>query len=160
MQRLRLARLRLRSRVEVRGRPRVERGVRIAVRAGARVVLEDGCVLGAGCRIEAHGGSVRIGPGARLGERCVLVALAGVDVGAGCVVGDWAALSDAGPTFDDPELPTRAQPLRAQAVRVGDGARIGPHAVVLETVAPAAEIQPYAVVGGEPHTRAAAHRSA
>ena len=42
-----------------------------------RVRLEDGCLLGAGCRIEANAGTVRIGPGARLGERSVLVSLRG-----------------------------------------------------------------------------------
>ena len=66
---------------------RVERGVRVSVAPGARVRLEDGCLLGEGCRIEAKAGTVRIGPDARLGARSVLVALAGIDVGAGA----WSA---------------------------------------------------------------------
>ena len=141
----RLALLRLRGRLEVRGRVHVERGARISVARGARVVLEDGCRLGAGCRIEASGGTVRIGPGALVGERSVLVALAGIDVGAGCVVGDWAVISDAEPTFEDAERPTRLQPLRAAPVRVGDGARIGIHAAVPPgtTIAPGAVVEPY-----------------
>ena len=129
----------------MRGRVRVGKGVRISVAPGSRVILEDGCRLGEGCRIEASGGTVRIGPGAQIGERCVLVALAGIDVGAGCVVGDWAVISDAEPTFEDPERPTRLQPLRAAPVRIGDGARIGLHAVVPPgaTIAPGAVVEPY-----------------
>ena len=142
---LRLAILRLaaRGRLEVRGRVRAERGVRVNVAPGALVVLEDGCVLGEGCRIEAQAGTVRIGAGARIGERSVLVALAGIDVGAGAVVGDWASIADAEPTFADPELPTRQQPLRAVPVRVGDGARIGVHAALQA----GAKIAPGEVVG-------------
>jgi acetyltransferase-like isoleucine patch superfamily enzyme len=140
-----LARLRIaaRGRLAVRGRVSVEPGVRVRVAPGARVLLEDRCVLGAGCRIEANGGTVRIGPGAELGARSVLVAEAGIDVGAGCTVGEWALIADAEPTFDDPERPTRQQPLRSAPVLVGDGARIGVHAVVQATIAPGEVIAPY-----------------
>ena len=77
------------------------------------------------------------------GRLAVLAAEAGIDVGAGCVVGDWALISDSEPTFDDPERPTRLQPLRSAPVRIGDGARIGVHAVVQATVAPGDFVAPY-----------------
>ena len=105
--------------------------MRVRVARGAHVVLEDGCRLGEGCRIEADGGVVRIGPGARLGARSVLAAQAGIDVGADAVIGDWAMIADAEPTYDDPERPTRLQPVRTAPVRVGDGALIGTHAALL-----------------------------
>jgi acetyltransferase-like isoleucine patch superfamily enzyme len=144
---LRLARLRIaaRGRLDVRGRVTVERGVRLRVAPGARVVLEDGCLLGEGCRIDAEGGTVRIGRGARLGPRCVLVALAGIEVGARCAIGAWAMIGDAEPTYDDPERPTRLQPVRTAPVRVGDGALIGTHAALLPgaTVAPGEVVAPY-----------------
>jgi acetyltransferase-like isoleucine patch superfamily enzyme len=144
---LRLARLRLaaRGRLEVHGNPRVERGARVEVAPGARVVLEDGCLLGEGCRIEAAGGTVRIGPGAQVGARALLVALAGIDVGAGCVVGEWAMIADHEPTYEDPERPTRLQSLRAEPVRLGDGARIGAHAALLAgaTIAPGEVVGSY-----------------
>jgi len=133
---VRLARLRLaaRGRLQVHGNVQVERGVRVNA-SGGRVVLEDGCLLGAGCRIEAAGGDVRIGPRAQVGARAVVVALAGIDVGADCVVGEWAMIADAEPTFDDAERPTRQQPLRSAPVVLGDGARIGAHATILASVA-------------------------
>jgi acetyltransferase-like isoleucine patch superfamily enzyme len=119
----------------VHGRARVARGVRISVAKGAHVVLEDGCELGERCRIEAGAGTVRIGPGARIGERAVLVAHAGIDVGAGCEVGDWAIIADAEPTFADAPAP----------ITLGDGARIGLHAAVVAgaTVAPGEVVAPY-----------------
>jgi acetyltransferase-like isoleucine patch superfamily enzyme len=147
---LRLSWLRLKARGRLVARPqvRVGRGVTITAAPGARILLEDGCILGDGARIEANAGTIRIGAAARLGERSVLVALAGIDVGAGCVVGDWALVSDAEPSFEDPERPIREQPLRAAPVTLGDGARIGPHAKVLAGAAipPGAVVEPYAVV--------------
>jgi acetyltransferase-like isoleucine patch superfamily enzyme len=144
---LRLARLRLtsRGRLEVRGRPTIERGARVSIAPGARVVLEDGCLLGEGCRIEAAGGTVRIGAGARVGSRALLVALAGIELGAGCVVGEWAVIADHEPTYDDPERPTRLQPLHAEPVRLGDGARVGAHAALLAgaTIAPGEVVGSY-----------------
>ena len=117
--------------------------MQVRVAPGARVLLEDGCVLGEGCRIEANGGTVRIGPGAELSARSVLVAEAGIDVGAGCRVGEWALIADAEPTFDDAERPTRLQPLRSAPVTIGDGARIGVHAVVQATVEPGDVVPAY-----------------
>jgi len=109
--------------------------VRIDVARGARVILEDGCELVENCRIDAHAGTVRIGPGARIGERAVLVARAGIDVGARCDVGDWAIIADAEPTYAPEATP----------ITVGDGARIGLHAAVVAgaTVAPGEVVRPY-----------------
>jgi acetyltransferase-like isoleucine patch superfamily enzyme len=142
---LRLARLKVatRNRLETRGRPRIERGVRVSIAPAARVVLEDGCLLGEGCRIEAAGGTVRIGPQARIGARALLVALAGIEIGAGCSVGEWAVIADHEPTYEDPERPTRLHPLHAEPIHVGQGARIGAHAALLA----GASIAPGAVVG-------------
>lgn len=142
---LRLARLRIaaRGRLEIRGRPRIERGVRVSIAPGARVVLEDGCLLAEGCRVEAAGGTVHIGPDTRVGARALLVALAGIELGAGCTVGEWALIADHEPTYEDSERPTRLQPLHAAKVSVGDGARIGAHACLLAGAA----VAPGEVVG-------------
>jgi acetyltransferase-like isoleucine patch superfamily enzyme len=142
---LRLARLRIaaRGRLAVRGRPRIERGVRVSIAPGARVVLEDGCVLGDGCRIEAAGGLIHIGADARIGSRALLVALAGIEIGAGCAIGEWTLIADHEPTYEDPESPTRLQPLHTARVTVGEGARIGAHASLLAGAA----VAPGEVVG-------------
>jgi acetyltransferase-like isoleucine patch superfamily enzyme len=110
------------------------------------VELGAGASLGPGSRIEAVAGTVRLGPHARLDERAVVVALAGVEIGADAVVGAWAAVADAGPSWADPEVAVRHQPLRATPVRIGAGARVGQHAAVLASVGDGAVVAPYAVV--------------
>jgi len=139
-------RLRLQRRLELRGRATIGKGVRIAVAPGARVVLDDGAVLGDGCRIEAAAGTVRIGPRARIGERAVLLAHAGIEVGAGARVGDWVLVADAGPAHDDPERPVRHQGLRARPIAIGTGAIVGVHAAVQADVPAGATVTPYAVL--------------
>ena len=74
----------------------------------------------------------------------MLVAQAGIDVGAGCVVGEWAMIADAEPTFDDPERPTRLQPLRTAPVRVATARGSAPTRVQAgATIAPGEVVAPY-----------------
>jgi acetyltransferase-like isoleucine patch superfamily enzyme len=148
--RLRLAALRVRARGRLRaGRDvHVAPGARVRIAAGGRVQLGDGVLLGEGCRIEASGGEVAVGANTRIGARAVVVALAGVRVGAESVVGDWAMITDAEQRADDVETPIRGQPVAPLPVTIGDGARIGAHAAVLAgaTVADRAAVGSYAVV--------------
>jgi acetyltransferase-like isoleucine patch superfamily enzyme len=154
--RLRLARLRLRARgaLEAGRDVHVGRGVRIRADGGGRVRLGDGCLLAPGCRIEAPGGTVAIGAGARIGERSVIVALSQVTVGDGATVGEWAVLSDAEPTGADVEVPIRLQPPAPRPIAVGDGARIGAHAALGAgaRIAPGAVVGSYAVVPTPPRS--------
>ena len=147
---LRLAWLRARARGRLRAAAgvRVGRRVRVTVARGARVELGAGCALADGVRIDAVGGEVRIGPGATVGEDCVLVALRSVEVGAEAVLGPAVLLADAEASFGDPERPIRAQPVRRAAVRVGPRARLGAHAAVLAgcEVGAGAVVGSYAVV--------------
>jgi acetyltransferase-like isoleucine patch superfamily enzyme len=157
---VKLVRLRARSRgrLVVARDVRVGSGARVRVARGARVVLGPGVLLGPESRIDAVAGEVRVGPGARLGERAVIVAHARVEVGAGAVIGDWAALTDVGPTWEDVETPVREQGLRRAPVTVGERAVLGPHAALGPgaTVAPGEQVAPYAVLPAE---RAPARRS-
>jgi acetyltransferase-like isoleucine patch superfamily enzyme len=51
----------------------------------------------------------------------VLVAVAGIEIGAGADVGDWVVIADAEPAFAERPAP----------ISIGDGARLGLHAAVL-----------------------------
>jgi acetyltransferase-like isoleucine patch superfamily enzyme len=151
-ERLRVLRVRRRARgrADVGAGVRLGRGVRIAAARGARVLLEDGCRLGDGTRIDALGGVVRIGAGAQLGERVVIVARAGVEIGERAIVGDWAAIADEAPGFADPERPVRLQPLHSAPIAVAAGARVGPHAVIGPGARVETDVSPYEVVDAAP----------
>ena len=138
------------------------RHVRLELGAGAQLVIGDGCRIGDRTRLVVQQGRVELGAGARLGERCTVVAHAAVTIGAAAWLEDGAVLVDFDHVIDDVELPIRAQPLVATPIVIGEGARIGlgagvlrgvtvgagaivgPHAVVTRDVAPGA------VVGGVP----------
>jgi acetyltransferase-like isoleucine patch superfamily enzyme len=154
---VRLAWMRARSRGRLRLAPDVHvgAGARVSVAPGARVVLAPGVRLGPGCRIDAVAGEVRVGPGAAIGERAVIVAHASVEIGPRAVVGDWACLSDVALTFADVERPIREQPLRTGAVIVGAGAVLGPHAALGPgaRVPAGGEVAAYAVLPAKGCTR-------
>ena len=114
---------------------------------GGTLEVAPDAVIGAGTRFHVRGGTVRIGAGARLGERCVILCHERVEVGPGAVLGDDVVLVDFAHEFADPEVPTRHQPLRTAPVVVGAGAHIGHRAVVEAgaVVEPGATVPPQTV---------------
>jgi acetyltransferase-like isoleucine patch superfamily enzyme len=143
-------RARLGGRLRVEGRVTAGPGVRIAAARGAAVVLADRVELGERVRVEAVEGAVRIGEGTRLGEGVTLAATGGIEIGAGCLLGDQVLVVDAEPGIADVEVPVRLQPLRTAPVRIGDRVRIGAHAAILAgaRVGDGAVVGSYAVVRG------------
>jgi acetyltransferase-like isoleucine patch superfamily enzyme len=117
------------------------------VAPGARLTIAPDAVIGDGCRFHVHAGEVVVGPGARLGERCVVAAHERIEIGAGCVLGDGATIIDFEPVDADPERPIREQGVRTAPVRIGDGAIVDHGACVLRgtTVAPGGRIPAHAV---------------
>jgi acetyltransferase-like isoleucine patch superfamily enzyme len=148
-------RARSRGRLRAARSVRASAGARVRVAPGARVVLGPGVRLGPDSRIDAVAGTVRVGAGTSIGERAVIVAHESVEIGARVAIGDWAALDDAAPTFDDVERPVRAQPLRRAPIRVGDGAVLGPHASLGPgaTVVAGEAVAAYAVLPAPPPAR-------
>jgi acetyltransferase-like isoleucine patch superfamily enzyme len=142
--------MRARSRGRLRLAPdvHVSAGARVNVAPGARVVLAPGVRLGPDARIEARAGTVRVGPGASIGERAVIVAHESVEIGPRAAIGAWAALADAAPTYADVERPIRKQAIRSSPIIVGERAVIGPHAALGPGVMVAAdeEVPAYAVL--------------
>ena len=117
---LRLAALRLRAggRLRVEGRVTLGRDVAIRVARDARVVLGDGVHLGAGCRLEALEGTLRIGARTLVGPRAFVIGLAGLEVGEDCTIGAFAGVGV-------PGAPGRRGP-----VSIGPRSRIAAHATV------------------------------
>ncbi|MBA2517256.1 MAG: acyltransferase [Solirubrobacterales bacterium] len=121
-------------RVILLGHPRLGRGVRLQAAPGARIVLGEGSLIGDGCRLYARGGELRVGAGATLGERCTVVAHAGVAVGEGAVLGAGAMVVDFAHGTDEVEQPIRLQPMAASPVVIGANARVGHGSSVLRGV--------------------------
>lgn len=124
------------------------RDVRFEVTPDAEIVLGDGCALGARTRLVARAARVKLGEGVVLGERVTIVAHAGVTVGARAELGDGAVIVDFNHAIDDVERPIREQPLTAEPVAIGAGARIGLGAAIMPgvTVGDGAVVGPGAVV--------------
>jgi acetyltransferase-like isoleucine patch superfamily enzyme len=124
------------------------RGVVVEVAPGATLELGGGCAIGDRCRLLVRGGTVRIGPGAVLGQRCTLTAHAGIEIGAGAVLGDEALVLDFDHRYDDPNVPVRLQGIATAPVRIGADARIGHRAVIQRgvTIGDGAEVAAQSVV--------------
>ncbi len=100
------------------------------VAGGGSLDVAPDAVIGEGTRFHVRGATVRVGAGARLGARCVILAHAGIDIGDGAVLGDDVVLVDFAHRHDDPETPVRHQPLDASPITIGAGAVIGHRAVI------------------------------
>jgi acetyltransferase-like isoleucine patch superfamily enzyme len=138
---------------------------------GASVVLGPGVALGDGCRFHVSGvGTVLIGAGTVLGERCAISAHERVAIGEHCLLADEVVIGDFDHRFEDVERPVRAQGVATAPVVVGDGVRIGPGAALLRGVVVGAgaavgahavvtsDVAPGASVGGVPAGADAAPR--
>jgi acetyltransferase-like isoleucine patch superfamily enzyme len=97
---------------------------------GGVLDIAPDAVIGAGTRFHVRGATVRVGARARLGERCVILAHAGVEIGDGAVLGNDVVLVDFTHRTDDPEVPVRHQELDARPITIGAGAVIGHRAVI------------------------------
>jgi carbonic anhydrase/acetyltransferase-like protein (isoleucine patch superfamily) len=131
-------RARRRPRVKLGAGVRIGRDVVLRAERGARLVIGDGVALGDGARLEARGGSLRVGPGTAVGEHAMLAGA--VEVGRECVVGVWARVEGDARLGDRARLAAHA--LALGGARVGAGAVVGSYAVVDGEVAPRAVVRP------------------
>lgn len=150
-QRLRAKRLRRRGDVELAPGVILGRAVSVELDPGARLRIHERAWIGDRTRFVARAGAIEVGQQARLGERCVIVAHAGVQIGAHAELGDEVAIMDFEAGIADSELPIRLQRLEGAPVSVGEAAVLGPHAAVLRgaLVGAGARVGPFAVVEGE-----------
>jgi acetyltransferase-like isoleucine patch superfamily enzyme len=123
------------------------RGVRIHVARGAHLFLGDGVHVGRGTRLTVHAGTLCIGDGARIGERCSIVVHERVDIARGARIEDWVSITDFEPVFDDPERPVRLQGVRPRPVVVGEQAVVDLAANLTAgaSVAPRGRVEPHDV---------------
>lgn len=143
------------TRRRLRGRARFGRGVllgrgtRVDVADGAQLVVDDAVCVGDGTRLTVNAGTLHIGNGASIGERCVIVVHERVDIAPHARIEDWVSITDFEPVADDVERPIREQGVRGGAVSVGERAVVD-HAANLTAgakIGPGARVGPHEVVG-------------
>jgi acetyltransferase-like isoleucine patch superfamily enzyme len=122
-------------------------GVRIHVARGAHLVIGDAVTVGRGTRLTVNAGTLDIGTGAHVGERCSIVVHERVDIAPGARIEDWVSITDFEPVFDDPERPVRLQGVRARPVVVGEQAVVDLAANLTAgaSVAPRGRVEPHEV---------------
>ena len=135
------------GRVELRGTRRIEIGRRLFVYPGQYWETQSG-------------GSLHIGDGVVLSRGVHLVAFAGIAIGAGSMIGEYASVRDANHRVDDGPLRDSghdAAPVHiGRGVWIGRGAavlagvRIGDGAVVAANAVVTHDVPAGAVVGGVP----------
>ncbi|WP_354701511.1 hypothetical protein [Paraconexibacter sp. AEG42_29] len=125
-------------------------GVRFDLRPGARVSLGGGCAVGGGTRLHVTAGTVRIGAGAQLGDRCVLQSRTAVTIGAGARLADEVVLLDHRPRTADVELPVRVQGVDAAPIEIGARASVGARTVLSggATVGQGAQLAAHLLIDG------------
>jgi acetyltransferase-like isoleucine patch superfamily enzyme len=113
---------------------------------GATISIGKGASLGRNSRVSAREGSICIGPDVFVGEGCILVSLASIDIGAGTQIAEYVVIRDQ--DHDPRRRPFASENFRAAPIvigrdcwigakatilrgsRIGDGAVIGAHSVV------------------------------
>ncbi|MCW3041696.1 MAG: acetyltransferase [Solirubrobacterales bacterium] len=129
------------------------RGLVLDVAAGVdgEIVLGDRVTLQDGVRLQAWGGSIHVGEGAqvrdrcelkstgvlRLGARCVLSRNAtlhcheSIRIGPRCAIAERTTIIDSDHGFDGSDVFVLEQPVRSTPITIGENVFIGTNAVVL-----------------------------
>jgi acetyltransferase-like isoleucine patch superfamily enzyme len=146
----RLAWLKLRfgGRLRTDGLAFVGPRVRLEIGGDAVVHLGRWSWIGAGCKIRAHEGEVRIGAKTVLGQEVTISAYQHVSLGRECIVADRVMLIDFDHGMVEVERPVREQGIYKRDVRIGHNVWIGYGACFLRgvTVGDNSVVGTYAVV--------------
>ena len=145
---IRLRWLALLGRAELGRNIRCGRHLHARVTRGARLVIGDDVTLGEDCRLVVHDGTLRIGAGTVIADRCLLDVHTAVTLERDVRVGDAVAVTDRERRDGASEQPLRLQGVRLAAVTVGEGAIIDHRAVLRPgvRVGARARVGAYAVV--------------
>lgn len=149
--------------VELEGMVFFGRGVDMSLRAGAgRLRIGPWSWLGNGTSLRAHEGSVRLGAKVVLGSFDVVNAFLDVEIGGGCLFGDWVYVCDFDHVIERVDVPIRKQGVVKSPVRIGEdvwvgekatilrGADIGAGSVVASQALVRGTVPPFSVVVGSP----------
>jgi acetyltransferase-like isoleucine patch superfamily enzyme len=139
--------------------PRVELHAR---RHHARLSLGPWCWIGAGNKLRAHEGNVRLGAKVVMGADNVVNGYLDIEIGANALLGDWIYICDFDHRHDRIDIPIRKQGIVKTPVRIGEdvwigekasilrGADIGTGSVIASQALVKGVVPPFSIVGGTP----------
>ena len=111
-------------------------GKHCALKGKSNIVLEDGVTVRPYAQIWSGGGTVRIGKGSEIGERCRISIANSLEIGEKVLLSPNVYITDCDHEYRNVEVPVIDQGIvqKGQKVSIGEGSYIGINAVIVGNV--------------------------
>ena len=124
------------KRFQVQAGKNVYIGKHCSLKGKNNIVLEDGVTVRPYVQIWSGGGTVRIGRGSEIGERCRISIANSLEIGEKVLLSPNVYITDCDHEYRDVDVPVIDQGIvqRGQRVTIGEGSYIGINAVIVGNV--------------------------
>lgn len=124
------------KRFQVQAGKNVYIGKHCALKGRSNIVLDDGVTIRPYAQIWSGGGTVRIGNGSEIGERCRISIANSLDIGEKVLLSPNVYITDCDHEYRDINVPVIDQGIvqKGQKVSIGGGSYIGINAVIVGNV--------------------------
>ena len=111
-------------------------GKHCALKGKSNIVLDDGVTVRPYAQIWSGGGTVRIGRGSEIGERCRISIANSLEIGEKVLLSPNVYITDCDHEYRNIDVPVIEQGIvqKGQAVSIGDGSYIGINTVIVGNV--------------------------
>lgn len=133
------------KRFQVQAGKNVYIGQKCSLKGGKNIFLEDSAVVRPYTQIWSGGGTIRIGKGSEIGERCRISIANALEIGEKVLFSPNVYITDCDHEYRDVNVPVIDQGIvqRGQRISIGNGSYIGINAVIVGNV----KIGKHCVVG-------------
>lgn len=124
------------KRFQVQAGKNVYIGKHCALKGKSNIVLDDGVTVRPYAQIWSGGGTVRIGRGSEIGERCRISIANSLEIGEKVLLSPNVYITDCDHEYRNIDVPVIEQGIvqKGQAVSIGDGSYIGINTVIVGNV--------------------------
>lgn len=124
------------KRFQVQSGKNVYIGKHCALKGKSNIVLDDGVTVRPYAQIWSGGGTVRIGRGSEIGERCRISIANSLEIGEKVLLSPNVYITDCDHEYRNIDVPVIEQGIvqKGQAVSIGDGSYIGINTVIVGNV--------------------------
>lgn len=124
------------KRFQVQAGKNVYIGKHCALKGKSNIVLDDGVTVRPYAQIWSGGGTVRIGRGSEIGERCRIPIANSLEIGEKVLLSPNVYITDCDHEYRNIDVPVIEQGIvqKGQAVSIGDGSYIGINTVIVGNV--------------------------